>query len=327
MNGLDRAALWQRLQPLLDRERWRTALTRDLGLKLISLGVAFGLWAFVNASERDTEQALQVPLELRDIPVAMMVISPRVDFVDIRVSGPRTLLSRIDRKRLSVPLDLAGVRPGPAVFRVTADALALPRGVKIVRITPAQVTLDLERVVRRTVAVRLQTTGALPDGLQMAEVRMSPEAVQLVGPASVVEAVAAVESAPLDLGGAASGVLERELALPEISEFVSSSTDRVAVQVQITEIESERDFRRLEVSVRNTTRRASVQPAAVRLLVRGPKRVVDALELGRGAVYIDAAARPPGSYVVAPQAALPPGVTAIKWEPAVVSLRLMKGQR
>jgi YbbR domain-containing protein len=327
MKGLDRAsvaALWRRLQPLRDRERWRIALTRDLGLKLISLSVAFALWAFVNASERDTEQPLQVPLELRDIPVALMVTSPRVDFVDVRVSGPRTLLSRIDRKRLSIALDLAGVRPGPAVFSITGDSLNLPRGVNVLRITPAQITLDLEPIERKTVPVRLQTTGKVGSGFRVAEKSVSPETVEVIGPAPAVKEIKAVETERLDLAEATAGLLEREVALSKISDYVSFSAQRVGVRVQVVEIESQREFRGVKVSVRGTGHATSVQPGAINLTVRGPQSVVQSLEMGDNQVYIDASDMAPGTYQRTPTVELPPGLEVVKREPAITRLRLTK---
>jgi len=330
MKGLTQlrsAAFWRRLTPVVEPERWRRAFTHDLGLKLLSLAIAFSLWIFVNASERDTELALQVPLELRSIPAHLMVTSPRVDFIDIRVSGPRTLLGRIDRKRLLIPLDLSGIHPGPAVFRITGDTLNLPRGVKIVRITPAQVTLDLERVIRRTVAVHLQLVGKLPAGLSIVDERVSPESVEVIGPASAVEDVKAVETEPLDVGGATPGILERELALPEISDYVSFSAQRVAAQVHIGEVEIERDFKRVQVSVRNTSLRATIRPEEIRLTLRGPQRTMESLELNHGEVYIDAAGLAPGRYERVPTVDLPPGVEVVRQEPPKVGLRLQKGRR
>lgn len=329
MKGVDRArlaAVWQRMQPLRDRERWRAMLTRDLGLKLISLGVAFGLWAFVNASERDTEQALQVPLELRDIPAAMMITSPRVDFVDLRVSGPRTLLSRIDRKRLLIPLDLAGLRPGPAVFRITADALNLPRGVKVVRITPAQVTLDIERIVRRTLPVHLQLSGRVPAGLRVVESRVSPETVEIIGPGAAVDDVKVLDTEPLDLSNSTPGKVERELLLPEVSEYISFSAQRVAAQVQIAEVEIDREFRRVPVAIRNAAS-ASVDPATIRVVVRGPKRAVESLELSHGEVYIDAANTAAGRYERTPSVDVPAGVEVVRLDPPVLNMRVKKGGR
>jgi YbbR domain-containing protein len=330
MRGLDRASLaavWQRLQPLRDRRRWRAAFTQDLGLKVVSLGVAFGLWVFVNASERDTEQGLQVPLEMRDLPAALMITSPRVDFVDVRVSGPRTLLSRIDRRRLSIPLDLAGVHAGPAVFRIATDSLNLPRGVKIVRITPAQITLDLERIGRRSAPVRVQTTGKLPAGLRLLETHASPDEVQVIGPMSAVEEIQLVETEPLDLSSANSGIVERELGLVGVSELISYSAQRVGVQVHVGEVETDREFSRVPIGIRHSAHRAAIEPPALRVFVRGPKRTVESLELGEAEVYIDAADLAPGRYVRTPVIALPAGVEVLRHEPETVRIRLSKGQR
>ncbi|HVN88087.1 MAG TPA: CdaR family protein [Candidatus Binatia bacterium] len=329
MSWFDRtttAAVWRRLEPLRARARWRAMFTQDLGMKLVSLAVAFGLWAFVNASERDTEQALQVALELRDIPIAMMITSPRVDFVDLRVSGPRTLLSRIDSKRLMIPLDLSGLHPGPAVFRITADSLNLPRGVKVARITPAQITIDLERIVRRTVPVRLQLAGKLPPGLHVVDTRVSPETIEVIGPASAIEDLKGPETEPLNLTGVGPGKIERELAVPPISEYVSFSAQRVAVKVQIDEIEIERELRHVPVVVRGT-HHASLDPSNLRVVVRGPKHVVESLELSHGEVYIDAANAAPGRYQRTPTVELPPGVELLRLEPAELQMRVLKGRK
>ena len=154
---IQEAAVWRRMRDaLLDPERLGQAVTRNFPLKLLSLLIAFSLWFFVNFGERDSEESLKVPLELRNIPAHLMITSPRVDFIDLRVSGPRTLLGRIDRNRLSFGLDLNGVRPGPAVFRVDVASLNLPRGVQAARINPSQVTLEMERVGHKAVPVRLR---------------------------------------------------------------------------------------------------------------------------------------------------------------------------
>ena len=53
------------------------------------------------------------------------------------------------REQLSVALDLRGVRPGPAVFRIVGETLDLPRGVDVVRLTPSEVTLEFAATLRR----------------------------------------------------------------------------------------------------------------------------------------------------------------------------------
>jgi YbbR domain-containing protein len=330
MTLLDRKSLvklWQTLRPLFDRERLWQALTRNISLKLLSLLIAFGLWAFVNFGERDAEESLRVALELRNIPGDLMITSPRVDFIDVRVVGPRTLLGRIDRNRLSIGLDLNGVRPGPAVFRVDAESLNLPRGVKVVRINPAQVTLELERVAEKSVPVRLRLRGKPPPDLQVEDTEVSPASVQLSGPESYVRRIDAVNTEPYDLSDAEAGTIEEELPLEPVGEYMSLSATRVAAQIRVEEIEVTREFDRVPVHVRNTTYRFRVRPENVRLTLRGPKRLLGKLEPNQVPVYIDAGREGPGTHSVQPDIDLPTGVELVSREPQSVSLTLWTQKR
>lgn len=321
-------ALWRRVRTvLLDPDRLRQLVTRNFALKILSLAIAFSLWLFVNFGERDTEESLKVALELRNIPAHLMITSPRVDFIDLRVSGPRTLLGRIDRNRLSVALDLNGVRPGPAVFRVDAESLNLPRGVKVVRINPAQVTLELDRVGHKSVPVRLRLVGKLPPDLQVTDTKVSPETLQVTGPASDVQDVQAVNTEALDVGDATAGTIERELPLEAAGEYLSLSANRIAAQVRIEEVTVTREFKRVDIAVRNTEAQSRVTPDHLRVTVRGPKRLVGSLELDHGAVYIDAQDADLGKQAVKPTVELPAGVELVSLEPATIQLALWKGKR
>jgi len=168
--------------------------------------------------------------------------------------------------------------------------------------------------------------GKLPNGLRVADSRVSPETVEVLGPASAVDDVTAPETEPLDLSHAAPGKIERELALPSVSEYVSFSAQRVAAQVQIAESEAERELRRVPVAVRNAPH-GRVDPPNVRIVIRGPKHVVESLELSHGEVYIDAADMTPGRYERTPTVDLPAGVELIRQEPPTVQLRITKGRR
>jgi len=323
MKWLEREQLggvWQTLRAtVLNPERVRQSLTRNPGLKLLSLLIAFGLWSFVNFGERDTEQSLKVPLELRNIPAHLMITSPRVDFVDLRVTGPRTLLGRIDRNRLSIGLDLGGVRPGPAVFRVGAEALNLPRGVKVLRLNPAQVTLELERVAHKSVPVHLRLVGKPPLDLQVADTKVSPETLQVSGPASDVEEVHAANTEAVDISKATAGTIERELPLDSLGDYVSFSADRVAVQVHIEEVLIIREFKRVPVVLQHAAAGFRLVPDVVRLTVRGPHRLLDSLELDAAALSVDAASDD-ADHLVKPSIELPAGVELVTMDPAQVKL-------
>jgi len=314
-----------RARDVVDSLRW--LLLHNAGVKLLSVVIAAGLWFFVNAGERDAEMAVAVPVELRNIPAGIMLVSPRVDFIDLVVSGPRTLLNRIDREQLSLTLDLHGVRPGPAVFRIVGEALDLPRGVTVLRLTPSEVTLAFAATLRKQVPVRVAVIGKPPNELRIVETRAAPESVEVVGPAADVQAMKVAETTPIDVAEAGPGVLEGDVALEAPREYVSFSTALVHVQVRIEEPERTRTLSGVPVVVRDGAGTTRVTPPKVQLTVRGPRSVVDALELPAGAVYIDAAGVEPGTSRRTPAVVLPAGLELIKQEPSAVQLRIMAQKR
>lgn len=308
-------------------EALRGIFLRHTGLKFLSLVVASSVWFFVNASARDTETGFAVPLELRNRPTDLVDVSPRVEFADIRVSGPRALLNRIDRDRLAIVLDLAGVRPGPAVFRLQTDRLELPRGVKVVRLTPSEVTFNFARLARRSLPVLL-TFGAKPHGgLKVAGGTAEPDTVEVSGPEEDVKSLKAVETLPIDLSDAQPGVVERDVVLEPSHGYVSYAASTVRVRIEVEESEETRVLKSLPVAMRNGDARATVVPERVDVAVRGPRSAVRSLELPPGAVYIDAAGREAGEHRVAPSVELPAGIELSHLDPEVVRLRIVRERR
>jgi hypothetical protein len=313
---------------LRDVGEWlRWVLLHNAGVKLLALLIAFGLWFFVNTGERDTEMAVQVPVELRNRPPNVMLVSPRVDFIDLVVRGPRTLLNRIDPQRISITLDLHGVRPGPAVFRIVGDSLDLPRGVTVVRMTPSEVTLEFAAVLRKRVPVHVSFSGKPPGNLRVTDTRVAPESVEVVGPAAEVGALKTAETDAIDLSDAPAGLLERDVPLDVAGEFLSFSAALAHVQVRLAEPERTRTLSGVTIIVRNAGYRTAVAPAKQQITVRGPQSATDALELDHGAVYIDADGREPGRYQVTPAVDLPAGIELVKQEPAQVELRVLRQKR
>jgi len=320
----------QRLRALRPRdlgESLRWLVLRNAGLKLLSLAAALGLWFFVNAGERDTELSLQVPVELRNIPPNVMLVSPRVDFIDLTVRGPRTLLTRIHPDQLSMALDLRGVRPGPAVFRIMGEALDLPRGVSVVRLSPSEVTLEFSATMRKRVPVHVALTGKPPGGLRVTSTKVAPESIEVVGPADQVEQIKTAETAPIDLADAEAGMIERDLSLDVPREYVSLSASLVHAQVLLEEPERTRTVANVPVVVRNSPYRTTLTPPTVQITVRGPRSAMESLELDHGAVYIDAAGHEPGRYDVTPAVDLPADVELVRQEPSSVELRVLRQKR
>jgi YbbR domain-containing protein len=309
--------------PARDWQRYTAPLRRNALGKLAALAVAFVLWLFVNAGKRETE-ILQFPIEFRNTPEhSVLVTREPVDTVAVKVNGPGALLASLDGRRAPISIDLATVDVGPEMrLKIRDDMIRVPRGVRILDIEPARISVHLEEIRHATVPVRLTRTGEPADGYKIDTVRLVPSSVVVTGPASTVESLQIVETEPLDLTGV-TAALQRPVALARGEHLLSVTPERVMAQIAVEPIRITRELKRVPIDVRNADHPFQLRPPHVNLTVRGPARGVQSLELGPGSVYVDAAQLGVGEHLVEPAVVLPTGIELVKREPASVSLEIL----
>ena len=121
----------------------RTLLVENWPLKVASLVFGMGLWLFVATEER-ADAVFTVPLDLVDRPPGVEVVSLGVETVTVRIEGRRSLLRTLHEEDLRAQVSLKGARPGRFVARVQSENVSVPRGVRVVRVTPTEVRAVLE---------------------------------------------------------------------------------------------------------------------------------------------------------------------------------------
>jgi len=177
-----------------------TLLTENWILKLLSLAFALVLWFFV-MGERKLEVGYTVPLELKNTPPGMMVANEVPSLVDVRLSGPRTMLMNLSPKDISISVDLADLKPGLTSFKRLEERLNIPSGVKVTRLSPSFVDVKLERIKEKVVPVQVVFSGVPAEGFQVSAVRTSPERVAVEGAESEIKDVTEVVTEPVDVDG------------------------------------------------------------------------------------------------------------------------------
>jgi len=174
-------------------------LTNNWVLKLLSLVFALVLWFFV-IGERQLEVGYAVPLQLKNVPPTLIVANEVPSLVDVRLSGPRTLLMRIGPNDINLSVDLKGLKPGVTSFKRLDEKLDIPTGVKVTRLSPSFVDVKLDRIREKSVELRPDLKGDLPEGFRIAEVRINPSSVTVRGAESELKDVNAVLTEPIELG-------------------------------------------------------------------------------------------------------------------------------
>jgi len=292
----------------------------NFGLKVLAIVIAVGLWV---AGHRDVERAVEVPVEFRNIPSDLMVLDNRVDYVVLRLNGPRTLVSTLDAGDLKLNLDLDGAKAGAVSYPLSSTSFNIPRGVTIARITPPVVHLRLEPMIKRMLPVAVRFVNKPPAGQQIAETLVEPESVSVLGPAEELRRLVSVETLPIDLEDNRSPI-KRKVRLSTGGKPFSFSPDQVEVTITLEEEEISRAFSNIDVEAKGFAGKYIVSPRSVYLRLSGPKRVIEKLEVGSDQVYLNLRGLAPGDHYVPLSISLPPEVKVTEQKPQRFKVRITK---
>ncbi|WP_305046092.1 CdaR family protein [Geoalkalibacter sp.] len=176
------------------------SLTENWILKLVSLVFALVLWFFV-IGERQVEVGFSVPIEYLNRPEGMIIANEVPNLVDIRLTGPRTLLMNLSAGDIRFSVDLTDLKPGLTSFKRLEERLNIPSGLKVTRISPSFVDVRLDRIGEKSVPVRVVFSGELAEGHQLSDFKVSPDRVLIEGAEGEIKDIAEVPTQPVEIGG------------------------------------------------------------------------------------------------------------------------------
>ncbi len=179
-------------------------LTENWTLKLISIVFAILLWIFI-MGERRLEVGFRVPLEMQNIPAQLMIANEVPSLVDVRISGPRTLLMKVSPNDISIVVDLGDLRPGLTTFKRLEERLNLPSGLRVTRLSPSFIDLKLERIKEKLVPINISLTGEPLAGFEVESVRAVPDKVTIAGAETELKGISEVRTEDVDLSGVNEG--------------------------------------------------------------------------------------------------------------------------
>lgn len=210
-------------------------LTENWLLKLLAIAFALVLWFFV-MGEQNLEKGFAVPLELAGVPDGMVVSNDVPRLVDVRISGPRTVLMNLDANELNLALDLKGLTPGITSFKRLDERFRLPRTLKVTRMSPAVIDVRLERIHTRKVPVKVVFASDPPEGYRIGKVVVNPARVTVAGAGSELKSVNEIPTEAIELAEVKES-FNQLVPLDYIGKYSELKEDRAAdVRVEIVPV-------------------------------------------------------------------------------------------
>ncbi len=174
-------------------------LTDNWKYKAGSVGLAGLLWLGV-VEETELATSVLAPIQYRNGPKDLEMTSDVSDKVHLEIRGPASKLGPAVLADTRVLLDLANVkRPGERTFPLDRANVVLPSGVQLDRSLPAQVRLQFEPRLTKTVKVTARIKQKPGEGFEIASQQIDPPQLRIVGSLSRVERIESVETDSIDI--------------------------------------------------------------------------------------------------------------------------------
>lgn len=203
----------------------RLVLVAAIGSALYLIGVHLG------SDERTEVRTMLVQPRVSQLEPGLLLVDS-LEPLQLTIEGPSRTLEMIAEE----PSNLIAVGPVNAnttVWTVTRDDIQLPDGVIYHNVRPSQISIPVQPVVEVLVDVEPHLRGRPADGFVVGEVTVSPEQVRLRGPASFLEDMTRVDTAPISLDGITED-LTIQLPLGNLRAFVETAVDtQILVTVAI----------------------------------------------------------------------------------------------
>jgi YbbR domain-containing protein len=291
----------------------------NIGLRVLAVVLAIGLWIFVNSAERGSVEQLTVPVSYSTLPQGMVIVNHPATSVKVEVTGPRSLLSLLDPERLTLKIDLRSIATGPSDFKIYPSMFNVGRNTAVTSISPDSLSLDIDRMVTRDVPVHLAVENRVAPGYTISSVDIAPSNVTVVGPSRYVEPLTSVNTEPFDLKGLTSDT-NRSVEITPPDPSLGLSTGHVDARVNVTQAITDREIRS-EVEVKDSDFKYRVEPKHATLTIRGPALKLAGLA-PKGLAYVDADGLAPGSHELPLQVIVPDGMQLMRQSPDTVRLRM-----
>jgi len=302
--------------------------SENIGLKIFAMALACLLEFYFYSPDNSVTETILARVSLENLPPNLMVVKPgngsRGLVSRVRLTGPAHLVNQVRISAPSFSVELPSNIEKSYGLALSPDQLNLPSGVEIQNIEPAQFELEFERVVRKSLKIKVPIEGSPKGGMKVSSIVADPLAVLAEGPGSELKDLTEVKTMPVDISGISTG-FDREIRLEEIGRLTELGVNVVSVQVDLEPLVRKRAFASVPIKVLTGDQfTASVKPSEASIVITGPVRELERLKLSQIELFADASLFSGGKGSVELEARLPNGFTVVATSPAEVSVIVKK---
>lgn len=212
--------------------RLLTFIVHNWPLKLAAIMLASLLYGILVIAQDTRQQPVRIPIEPRDQPASVALLSPLGDVSRVRYFAPEDVPVTDSSFVAWVDLGARGIGTGTRTVNVHVDPID-PR-VEVFDWEPRRISVTLDPIVTRNVPIRV-VRNQLPAGLDVRDPELPQDEAEVLGASTVLDRVARVEArVQVEPSGVS---FDREVELVPVdaegNEVAEVDVEPSAVRVQI----------------------------------------------------------------------------------------------
>jgi hypothetical protein len=246
----------------------------NIPLKLLALGCAVAIWAWVQS-----EQVVSRRVRVRVTyvwPTELVQVDEVPTRLVVTLEGPQSVVLPLEARLLGMEVDLTeGVEGNNEIDFSIQPLRGLPQSLRIKQISPPGADIALEQPMEKEVPVTLSTIGQPPRGYEIRELTVDPPTVMISGPKSQIQNISQAPTDVIDLNSLREDT-SLEVPLTQGGTVSSLWEGPVRVSIDIEEIVGTRTFPEVPVAVRGAGWSGVTE--TVRMTLKGPVAELEALD-------------------------------------------------
>ena len=295
------------------------------GIKLASLACALALFFYVLGQQGEPISFGDVPLDFYNEPINL---APSVtpETISVSLQGPRNIILGLERKQIKVYLDLKGKEKGQFFYPLEDFEIKCPEGVRVVKITPRVVSVNLEPLVTKEIEIKPTILGKPAPGYGIGKTTSSPKSLKVRGPESRLKALAGIPTTPIDVSGISSNIARVVKAkIPEEKDLKIIREVPIQVSIDLVRELVEKRFTDIPIKIMqppSSLLEARLKEKKATLLLRGPQESMATLKATDVTVAIDVSDLSRGTYKLKPEVTVPPKIEIVSITPSIFEVTL-----
>lgn len=169
----------------------------DWKSKLFSLLFAFIIWLLISLDDWTiSEIKIMVPVNYRDLPHNITVLSASSANVEVLLKVPKRLEEEIRKTNPELNLNLSEFKSGQVIIPLRGEDISnIPKGVEVSRIKPSSIVLNLDKLVEKFVSVEPVIQGAVGGD----KIDFNPKRVRILCPFTLTSILKIIPTEPVDI--------------------------------------------------------------------------------------------------------------------------------